>query len=92
MKINNERVYITFSKFKKDEPTSQKNPDGLYNVPDTSLQFNPMAYKTSLDEVEEFLKPNEILRSDQLVSTSRNINPAKTQEQIEKEKAELEIK
>jgi RNA recognition motif-containing protein len=92
MKINDERVYITFSKTKKDEIIAMGN-DGFTSVPDTSLQFDPKIHKTVLEDEEKYLKPNEILKSDQLLPTTIVGEPEpKTKEQIEKEKAETEFK
>ena len=91
IRIMEERVFITYSKSKKED--EDKTGDSLYNVPESSLQFDPSKHRTPLDDDSKYLNENEIMKSDQLMPTSFNVNPApKTQEQIDKEKAEAEIK
>ena len=53
MRVNNERVYITFSKLRKDEQDSLVQ-EGMYSVSEKTLQFDPLANKTLLDE-EKYL-------------------------------------
>ena len=91
MKINGERVFITYSKLKRDDQPAATQ-ENLYSVPETSLQFDPLAHKTSFEDEEKYFKPNEILRSEQLISTKRVLTEEKSKEQLEKEKIEQDLK
>ena len=92
IRILGERVYVTFSKSKRDEEGSEKGK-GLYNVPESSLQYDPSKHKTLLEEEEKYLNPNEILKSEQLMPTSFVTEQApKSKEQLEKEKADALLK
>ena len=66
--------------------------DGIYGVSESTLQFNPNALKTSLDDENMLLKPENMLKSDQLIASTKLPNEPKPKELSEREKVELEMK